>query len=191
MDEKQHKESNVHAAPKRDEAPMTTEELESVFREHHAQVLAAAYRVTGNRSDAEDVLQTVFLRLLRREAAPDLSQTPAAYMRRAAINKALDVVRSRVSARAQALEALPSFEARDARPAPDRQLLGREAHERLRAALAELSSSTAETFALRYFEGYSNQEIAHMTGASQGAVGVSLHRARHKLKDLLALSEGE
>ncbi|MFP3942206.1 MAG: RNA polymerase sigma factor, partial [Thermoanaerobaculia bacterium] len=39
--------------------------LEEVFRAHAADVLRAAYRVTGSLSDAEDVLQTVFLRLTR------------------------------------------------------------------------------------------------------------------------------
>ena len=41
-------------------------DLEQAFEEHHAMVFRTAYRITGNTSDAEDVLQTVFLRLLRR-----------------------------------------------------------------------------------------------------------------------------
>ena len=39
--------------------------LEQIFLEHKDLVYRAAYRVTGNSSDAEDVLQTVFLRLVR------------------------------------------------------------------------------------------------------------------------------
>ena len=41
-------------------------QLERLYREHHARVFRAAYRVTGDATDAEDVLQTVFLRLARR-----------------------------------------------------------------------------------------------------------------------------
>ena len=41
--------------------------LEDLFREHNGAVYRAAYRITGNAMDAEDVLQTVFMRLLRRE----------------------------------------------------------------------------------------------------------------------------
>ena len=42
-----------------------TDRLEEIFQAHHDRVFRAAYRVTGNASDAEDVLQTVFLRLLK------------------------------------------------------------------------------------------------------------------------------
>src|SRR3954451_7209443 len=45
--------------------PDPSEDIERAFRAHHDRVFRAAYRVTGNISDAEDVLQTVFLRLLR------------------------------------------------------------------------------------------------------------------------------
>ena len=43
------------------------DDLESAYQAHHAMVYRTAYRVTGNPSDAEDVLQTVFLRLMKRE----------------------------------------------------------------------------------------------------------------------------
>ena len=46
--------------------PGALQSLEAIFREHHGAVYRAAYRITGNAADAEDVLQTVFTRLLRR-----------------------------------------------------------------------------------------------------------------------------
>ncbi|MGO9873584.1 MAG: RNA polymerase sigma factor, partial [Acidimicrobiia bacterium] len=70
-------------------------ELEREFRVHHGMVFATAYRITGNAGDAEDVLQTVFLRLLRRGSNADPLENPESYLRRAAINAALDVIRSR------------------------------------------------------------------------------------------------
>src|SRR5262252_9693783 len=71
------------------------EDFERMFQEHHALVYRVAYRITGNSEDAEDVLQTLFLRLLRREVLPDMERNPKAYMHRAAINIALDIVKSR------------------------------------------------------------------------------------------------
>ena len=75
-------------------------DLDRVYRDHHLQVLRTAYRVTGSSQDAEDVMQTVFLRLARREGGSPLSDSPGSYLHRAAINAALDIVRSRKAARA-------------------------------------------------------------------------------------------
>ena len=77
------------------EGPPEPEKLEKIFREHQAQVFRAAYRVTGSATDAEDVLQTVFLRLLRLERGDALSGSPGSYLHRAAVNAALDLVRNR------------------------------------------------------------------------------------------------
>src|SRR5215813_423607 len=93
-------------------------DLEQVFREHHGLVYRAAYRITGNAEDAEDVLQTLFLRLLRRECPPDIESNPKAYLHRAAVNIALDVVKLRnrnVSTDAQEMHI------EDPRPTQDRQ----------------------------------------------------------------------
>ena len=57
-------------------------ELEKVFREHHAFVYRTAYGVTGRVEDADDVVQTVFLRPLRHEIPPDLTRNPRAYLSR-------------------------------------------------------------------------------------------------------------
>ena len=65
-----------------------------LYERHYETVFRAALRVTGNPADAEDVLQTVFLRVLAR--GEDLrTALPAAYFRRAAVNAAVDVLRRR------------------------------------------------------------------------------------------------
>src|ERR1051325_3308861 len=71
------------------------EDFERLFREHSGLIYRTARRVTGSPDDAEDVLQTIFLRLLRREIPPDLQKNPKGYLYRAAVNLSLDVVRSR------------------------------------------------------------------------------------------------
>src|SRR5215470_17979919 len=70
-------------------------EIEKAFLEHHEMVYRAAFRITGNASDAEDVLQTLFLRLVRREWTPDREFGWPGYLHRAAVNIAVDIVRSR------------------------------------------------------------------------------------------------
>src|SRR5262245_40910633 len=69
--------------------------LERLFREHYQLIYRTAYSITGTRQDAEDVLQTIFLRLLKRESPPDLETRPKRYLHRAAVNAALSIVRSR------------------------------------------------------------------------------------------------
>ncbi|KAB2968490.1 MAG: sigma-70 family RNA polymerase sigma factor, partial [Thermoanaerobaculia bacterium] len=79
--------------------------LERCYEEHAGQVLAAAWRVTGSATDAEDVLQTVFLRLSRRPQGAPLGEDAAGYLHRSAVHAALDVLRSRQRAGWVPLEA--------------------------------------------------------------------------------------
>ena len=160
--------------------------VEAAFRRHHEAVFRAAYRITGNPMDAEDVLQTVFTRLLRRDEGQGLEADGAgSYLRRAAVNAALDMLRARRRARAVHLEEVADL-AQDPGPGPERRPLARELRSHLRGALARLSPRSAEIFALRYFEGLGNLEIARALGTSTTAVAVILHRARHRLQKELA-----
>jgi RNA polymerase sigma-70 factor (ECF subfamily) len=160
--------------------------LETIYREDATVVLQAAYRVTGNTDDAEDVLQTVFTRLANRDQPPDFSTGSRAYLRRAATNAALDIVQSRYARDGVSLEVTGGNVTHDPTPAADRQHHGRELQEHLRRALATISRRGAEIFALRYFEGLDNTEIAEQLGTSTNTVAVTLHRARARLKDAMA-----
>ena len=158
-----------------------------MFQDNHDLVYRAAYRITGNAEDAEDVLQTLFLRLLRRECPPDIEANPKAYLHRAAVNIALDVVKLRnrsVSTDGQEMHL------EDPRPTQDRQRTSSEIQDWLRTALAELSPKAAEMFVLRHVEGYDNAEIARMVGTSKGTVAVMLFRARLRLKKSVRTSLG-
>src|SRR5688500_8966769 len=61
-----------------------TEELDRIYREFAPFVYRAAWRVLGSREDAEDVVQTVFIALMRRDSVPDV-QNPKAYLFKAAV----------------------------------------------------------------------------------------------------------
>ena len=165
--------------------------LEMLFREHHGAVYRAAYRITGNAMDAEDVLQTVFTRLLRREEQPDLSESAGSYLHRAAVNAALDLMRRRKRARKVDLDEVGDNLVDTHDPGPERTQGSREIKSRLRAAMSQLSPRQAEIFTLRYLEGLGNLEIAKLLGASQTSIAVLLHRARHRLQKELGSLEGE
>ena len=172
-------------------APAPPGEVERIFRNHHGMVFRAAYRITGNASDAEDVLQTVFLRLLRRDPESEAVENVPSYLHRAAVNSALDLMRSRTHARSVPLDDVAPTLAENAARGPDRALGSVEAREWLRAAVARLSPQAAEIFALRFFEGKDNGEIARIVGTTTGTVAVTLSRARDRIEKEFRIYQGE
>jgi RNA polymerase sigma-70 factor, ECF subfamily len=157
-------------------------QLEKLFQTHHARVFRTAQRVTGSASDAEDVLQTVFLRLVKGQEVYDLSQNPEAYLSRAAINASLDLLRSRNRSRAVGLDEVDAESIVSRFQSPELEHSDRELQTLVRQAVGRLGKTAAEMFILRYYEGYDNKEIAVFLNTSPLVVGVVLHRARTKLR---------
>ena len=185
------KEENVQAVKHLRAVPSPPQELELLFKEHYDHVFRAASRVTGNPVDAEDVLQTVFLRLARRKEKLDLSPSPGSYLHRAAVNASLDLLRSRTRSRSVSLEEVEPFSLEGSEPNPETQYVDRELQNQIRRSIATLGPKAAEIIVLKYFEGHSNLEIAEMLGTSQMVIGVLLHRARTRLrKQITTFREG-
>ncbi len=159
--------------------------LAELFQKHSRLVLSAAYRVTGSRQDAEDALQTVFLRLANRWDQVALSDTPGPYLRRAAVNAAIDLLRSRATAGAVGLDDLSTEPPDRHGVSPDRWQADAEFRQRLRQALVVLTDRNAQVFCLRYLEEMTNKEIAQVLNLSQTRVAVILHRARKRLQSEL------
>jgi RNA polymerase sigma-70 factor (ECF subfamily) len=157
------------------------EEFDVLFQQHYEFVHRTAYRVTGNFADAEDVIQTLFLRLCRRELPPEIFSAPRAYLYRAAVNIALDVLRTKrrhpVEADDQELLTLPAGIAASRGE--------EEMNDRLRAALADLPAKAAEILILRHVHGYTDTEIATLLGVSRSAIAINLFRSRARLRRAL------
>ena len=160
-------------------------ELEVLFRQHYDRVFRTAYRMTGSAADAEDVLQTVFLRVARGQESRGVADNPQAYFTRAAINASLDLLRSRKRSRIVAINDIES-EASAVIPTspqnPETHNEDRELRALIREAVSKLGPTAAQMFSLRYFEGFDNREIGTMMGTSVLVVGVTLHRARARLR---------
>ena len=144
-----------------------------LYERHYEAVFRAALRVTGNPADAQDVLQTVFLRVLSRSEDDEAARRPAAYFRRAAVNAAVDLLRRR------AVRAETAYDERAPHAAVDPPLLLKE---RLRRAIATLDSEDATLFLLRHVEGLSNEELADLFRLEKNNVAVRLHRIRQRLQ---------
>ena len=147
-----------------------------LYERHYEAVFRAALRVTGNPADAEDVLQTVFLRVLASGAEAHGVAQPNAYFKRAAVNAAVDVLRRRE------LHAESALDDRTPHAAVQAPFLLRE---RLRRAIATLDRDDASLFLLRHVEGLSNDELAGLFQIEKNNVAVRLHRIRLRLQAAL------
>ena len=166
------------------EAQVSGRELDSLFREHHDRIFRAAYRITGSVVDAEDVLQTVFLRLSRRSVKETISlePNPSSYLHRAAVNASLDLMRQRGRSNSVSIDDVASVLSAGSAVNPETRRASNELRAKVRQAIGKLGEKSAEMFVLKYFEGYGNNEIAEQMGTSAMVVGVLLHRARARVK---------
>jgi RNA polymerase sigma-19 factor, ECF subfamily len=163
-------------------------EFDRLFRAHYQTVYRTAYAVLGNGSDAEDVAQTVFLRVLDAMPARQLSRNAAGYLYRAAVNESLNAIRAR---RRQVLTAEPErYEVPQVVNAAAESPA--DVHRRLYEAIADLGRADAEVVILRYVHNRSDREIARLLGTTRGTIAVRLYRTRARLRKLLqAAGRGE
>ena len=163
------------------------EEFERIYREHATLVYRTAWGVLGSREDAEDILQTVFLKLLRQNDPPDLVRNPRAYLYKAAVTVSLDTLKARRRRPILVNDAdrgeTPAFH-----PAAR---FDDDTHERVFDAIGQLNAEAAEVLLLRYMQNKSVAEIANALGLSRPAVAVRLFRARARLKTLLRVPTGK
>lgn len=139
-------------------------------------VYRLAYARTGSRADAEDVMQEVFLRLVRHKPAFDSEAHARAWLLKVASNCANDLFRLPWRKREEPLEEDVS--------APEEPGEGS-----VTEAVLSLPSKYRVPIHLYYYEGYSVAEIADITGKREGTIKSHLSRARALLRD--KLKEGE
>ena len=144
---------------------------------------AAAWRVLGHAGDAEDAVQEALLDAFHLHRSQHVASW-GALLRRLATCRALDLLRKRRPA-----EPLSPQAAGPAAAEPPAVAVASELAQRLRAALLQLDPREAEVFSLRYFGELTNEEIAAELKMTTGAVGVALHKARIRLKELLETEE--
>ena len=163
------------------------EAFRSLVERHSRYVFNVAYRLTGSASDAEDVVQTTFLRayqqLSRFEARADFRT----WLHRITVNCSIDLIRSRrhreVGHDPDDLEFQSAgSERQEAAVTPDRLLLSSEIRDRISAGMAQLSASERLAFTLRHVEGLPIREVAHKMGLKTEAAKNSIFRAVKKMR---------
>ena len=151
---------------------------EAAFAAFHAgtsrALRAYVYRVVGNPSDADDIVQEAFLRMLRADVPTDDEEHLRRYLYRVASNLIVDRWRHR--RHEQGEDVMP--EQVSARPRYEDDAA-------VAKVFGELKSRDRALLWLAYVEGESHEEIASSLGVGRRGVKVMLFRARRRLRDLL------
>jgi RNA polymerase sigma-70 factor (ECF subfamily) len=157
--------------------------FEALVAEHSPRMLSLAWRLVGNREDAEDIAQEAFLRLHQNIADFRGDSSLATWLHRTVTRLAIDYLRRqklirrifffrRSNQEADPLDYVPA-----ANPSPGARLLAGEISRHLEKAMATLSARQRVVFTLRHFEEMPLAEIAEMLKLEVGTVKSHLHRA--------------
>ena len=167
---------------------MTTDAVptwDEVVAQHSERVYRLAYRLTGNRPDAEDLTQEVFVRVFRSLH----TYTPGTFegwLHRITTNVFLDQARRRQRIRFDALSDERAERLHSALPAPETAYADRTFDADVEQALASLPPEFRVAVVLCDVEGLTYEEIAEVTDAKMGTVRSRIHRGRAMLRSALA-----
>jgi RNA polymerase sigma-70 factor (ECF subfamily) len=177
-----------------DEALMTAvregdlAKLGLLFERYHVPLFDFLSRVTGDRQAAEDLVQDIFVRVLKYRATYRDDGSFETWVYRIARNARADYFRTRRPAEPLAADA---FERPESGAGPARQLEATRERARLRRALMLLREDKRELIVLARFQGMKHDRIAELLGIEVGAVKVRIHRALRELREIfLELPDG-
>jgi RNA polymerase sigma-70 factor (ECF subfamily) len=161
--------------------------LATLFERHHARVYGYCLRMTGNRSAAEDLVQDVFMKMLKYKATFKDDSELVPWMFGIARNSCLAHLKRRAADHVPATPAIEDAATEEAHEEPhdERQ------SELVRQALLRLPAERREVLVLSRFEYKSYDEIARVLDCSVGAVKVRVHRAMKQLREIYLDMAGE
>ena len=158
--------------------------LGDLFRRYRKDVYAIAHRFTGNKDDALDVTQEVFLKLIERMDEFERSARFSTWLYRVAVNQSIDCMRRR-RRRAAAPLGDAVVEVTGGGTDPVERAERREVSASLMHALDQLSDKHRSVIVLHGLENLSYKEIARVMGCSEGTVMSRLYYARKYLAEIL------
>ena len=162
---------------------------------HSHNVFRLAYRMTGNRHDAEEVVQEAFLRGYQKLGQFAARANFGTWVYRIAANYAIDRMRQRQKEESRreaprvedhnGMENDPLNRVKDEAPTPERLTQSLELRKQMEQALAELSDAERTAFVMRHWEGCGIEEIAGVLKSSSNATKNTVFRAVQKLRHAL------
>ena len=158
---------------------------DEIVTDHSARVFRLAYRLTGNRHDAEDLTQEVFVRVFR-SLDKYTPGTFEGWLHRITTNLFLDQARRKQRIRFDALSDERAGRLRSSGPTPEAAMADRRFDDDVETALATLPPDFRAAVVLCDVEGLSYEEIAEIMDAKLGTVRSRIHRGRAMLRTALA-----
>ena len=167
--------------------------FDALYRMHHPQVRSVVLRRVGQREDAEDLVQTTFLRAYLGLRSFRGGSSFSTWVTRIAINVCNSHLRRRAT-ESRWVAIVPEPEGRSDRPvwhlsqeSPEQRVIQRERQEQLTQLLDNLPAKYRDVMALRYLEDRTYAEIRDALGVPMGSVKIWLHRARNHIRKELGL----
>ena len=171
-----------------------SEAFRTLVERHSRAVYRLAHRMTGNPSDAEDVVQETFLKAYKQLGRFESRANFSTWLHRIAVNCSIDLIRSRPHREAghdsADLEAMGGTEGgkdggEERQHTPERLMLSTEVQDRINTAMSTLSHRERAAFVLRHFEGNSIEDISRSLGLKTNATKHSIFRAVKKMRAAL------
>jgi RNA polymerase sigma-70 factor (ECF subfamily) len=162
--------------------------FEELYQQHSTRLFNLAWRMCGTRTDAEDLLQEIFLLAYRK--LPDFrgDSSVGTWLYRLAMNRCLDHLKSRQTRANGATTALD--ENQTTMPVSTRSRGDGEINKLdLERAIARLPEGARAAFILHDVEGFQHHEVAAILGISEGTSKSQVHKARLRLRALLTRRE--
>lgn len=157
------------------------EAFDEIVRRYMRRAFHVAYRVLGQRQDAEDAVQDAFLAALTKLETFDRSRPLAPWLLRIVVNRSINLRKARTL---RHTEPIPE-EARSPAASPHESAERRELRAELQRALAQLPEQQRWVVELFELDGFTGPEIAEMLEMAEGTVRWHLHQARHTLRAVL------
>jgi RNA polymerase sigma-70 factor (ECF subfamily) len=158
---------------------------DQIVRQHADRVYRLAYRLSGNRADAEDLTQETFVRVFR-SLADYTPGTFEGWLHRITTNLFLDMVRRRQKIRFDALAEDAGDRLASDEPGPERAFEQNNLDPEVQRALDALPADFRAAVVLCDLEGLTYEEIALTLGIKVGTVRSRIHRGRVLLREALA-----
>jgi RNA polymerase sigma-70 factor (ECF subfamily) len=159
--------------------------FEELYRAHAGRLYSLIFRMAGSVSEAEDILQEVFLTAHRKLGSFRGDSTLGTWLYRMAVNQCLDVLRGRQARMARSTASLDE-EGADEPMAAAPLVPTAVSRIDLDRAIERLPPGCRAAFVLHDVEGFEHHEVAAMLGVSVGTSKSQVHKARMKLRKLLS-----